>query len=117
MKKHTVVIGYGMKGRSAVTALIDQGYQPDHIVVVDSDGSNVKAATGDGCVGVLGDARREEVLRQAAVPSAQQVIVAADRDDTSVLVTLTAAPGAVGHDRGAAREEQNIGCSGLARTW
>ena len=34
-----------------------------------------------------GDARREEVLRQAALPSATQVIVAADRDDTSVLVS------------------------------
>ena len=38
VKKHTVVIGYGMKGRSAVQALIDQGYPADHIVVVDTDG-------------------------------------------------------------------------------
>ena len=58
---------------------------------------------------MLGDARREEVLRQAAVPNAQRVIVAADRDDTSVLVTLTArrlAPDAM--IAAAAREEQNI---------
>jgi voltage-gated potassium channel len=109
VKKHTVVIGYGMKGRSAVQALIDQGYPADHIVVVDTNGANIKAATGDGCVGVLGDARREEVLRQAAVPNANQVIVAADRDDTSVLVTLTArrlAPTAT--IAAAVREEQNI---------
>ena len=38
VKKHTVVIGYGMKGRSAVQALIDQGYPADHIVVVDTNG-------------------------------------------------------------------------------
>ncbi len=109
VKKHTVVIGYGMKGRSAVSALIDQGYPADHIVVVDSDGANIKAATGDGCVAVLGDARREDVLRQAAVPNANRIIVAADRDDTSVLVTLTArrlAPNAT--IAAAAREEQNI---------
>lgn len=109
VKKHTVVIGYGMKGRSAVKTLIDQGYPADRIVVVDSDGANIKAATGDGCVGVLGDARREEVLRQAALPNAERVIVAADRDDTSVLVTLTArrlAPNAT--IAAAAREEQNI---------
>ena len=109
VKKHTVVIGYGMKGRSAVQALIDQGYPADHIVVVDTNGANIKAATGDGCVGVLGDARREDVLRQAAVPNANRVIVAADRDDTSVLVTLTArrlAPTAT--IAAAAREEQNI---------
>lgn len=110
VKKHTVVIGYGMKGRSAVQALIDQGYPADHIVVVDNNGASIKAATAAGCVGVLGDARREEVLRQASVPEAERVIVAADRDDTSVLVTLTARrlnPGAT--IAAAAREEQNIG--------
>src|SRR6478735_660713 len=98
-----------MKGRSAVQALIDQGYPADHIVVVDSNGANIKAATGDGCVGVLGDARREDVLRQAAVPNAHRIIVAADRDDTSVLVTLTCrrlAPDAT--IAASAREEQNI---------
>ncbi len=110
VKKHTVVIGYGMKGRSAVAALIDHGCSAESIVVVDTDGASIKAATGDGCVGVVGDARREEVLRRAAVPSAQRVIVATDRDDTSVLVTLTArrlAPAAT--IVAAAREEQNIG--------
>ncbi len=109
VKKHTVVIGYGSKGRSAVSALIDQGYPADHIVVVDSDADNIQAATGDGCVAVLGDARRQDVLRQAAVPNADRVIVAADRDDTNVLVTLTArrlAPNAM--IAAAAREEQNI---------
>ncbi len=109
VKKHTVVIGYGMKGRSAVSALIDQGHAPESIVVVDTQPGNIKAATADGCVGVLGDARREEVLRQAALPAAQRVVVAADRDDTSVLVTLTArrlAPHAT--IAAAAREEQNI---------
>jgi voltage-gated potassium channel len=110
VKRHTVVIGYGMKGRSAVAALKDQGVSAESIVVVDSHGANIKAATADGCVGVVGDARREEVLRQAAVPGAQQVIVATDRDDTSVLVTLTARrlnPAAT--IAAAVKEEQNIG--------
>lgn len=109
MKKHTVVIGYGMKGRSAVSALKDQGQSPESIVVVDSNGANIKLATADGCAGVLGDARREEVLRRAEVPSAERIIVATDRDDVSVLVTLTArrlAPTAT--IAAAAREEQNI---------
>lgn len=110
VKKHTVVIGYGTKGRSATTALIDHGYPADHIVVVDTDAAIVRSATAAGCVGIIGDARREEVLRQAGVPDAQRVVVAADRDDTSVLVTLTArrlAPHAL--IAAAAREEQNIG--------
>jgi voltage-gated potassium channel len=110
VKKHTVVIGFGTKGRSAAQALIDQGYPADHIVVVDTNGTNIKAATALGCIGVLGDARREDVLRQAAVPNAQRVIVAADRDDTNVLVTLTARRLAEHATiAAAAREEQNIG--------
>ncbi len=110
VKEHTVVVGYGTKGRSAVSALMDQGCAAESIVVVDNTAANVKAATADGCVGVFGDARREEVLRQAAVRHAKRIIVAADRDDTSVLVTLTArrmAPHAT--IVAAAREEQNIG--------
>lgn len=109
VKKHTVVIGYGMKGRSAVAALKDQGHDPQKIVVVDTNGVNIKAATADGCAGILGDARREEVLRRAEVQHADKVIVATDRDDVSVLVTLTArrlAPHAT--IAAAAREEQNI---------
>jgi voltage-gated potassium channel len=109
VKQHTVVIGYGMKGRSAVAALKDQGMSAESIVVVDINGANIKTATADGCVGVVGDARREEVLRQAAVPGAKQVVVAADRDDTSVLVTLTARrlnPAAT--IAAAVKEEQNI---------
>ena len=109
VKKHTVVIGYGMKGRSAVAALKDQGHDPQKIVVVDTNGVNIKAATSDGCAGILGDARREEVLRRAEVQHAHKVIVATDRDDVSVLVTLTArrlAPDAT--IAAAAREEQNI---------
>ncbi len=109
VKNHTVVIGYGMKGRSAVSALKEQGHPAQNIVVVDSEAINIKAANSDGCAGVLGDARREEVLRRAEVHHAQKVIVATDRDDTSVLVTLTArrlAPTAT--IAAAAREEQNI---------
>ena len=110
VRKHTVVVGYGMKGRSAVSALKDQGISAESIVVVDINGGAVKAATADGCVGVVGDARREEVLRQTAITGARQVIVATDSDDTSVLVTLTARrlnPDAT--IAAAAKEQQNIG--------
>ena len=57
VKRHTVVVGYGMKGRSAVSALKDQGIAAESIVVVYINGGNVKSATADGCVGVGGHAR------------------------------------------------------------
>jgi voltage-gated potassium channel len=90
VKDHTVVVGFGVKGRSAVRALIDQGTSPGTIVVVSTSKDEVDEATALGAVGVVGDATREEVLLEAAVPQARRVVVAIDRDDTSVLVTLTA---------------------------
>lgn len=109
VKKHTVIIGFGTKGRSSAQALLDQDYPADNIVVVDQNGTNIKTATAMGCLGILGDGRREEVLLQASVPTARQIVIASDRDDTNVLVTLTArrlAPRAT--IAAAAREQQNI---------
>lgn len=106
---HTVVVGFGVKGRGAVSALRDQGVDPARIVVVAHDHTSVRAANDLGCMGVTGDATREEVLREANVQSAQHVIVATDRDDTAVLVVLTArrlAPSA--SIVASAREVQNI---------
>ena len=102
LKNHTVVIGYGVKGRSAVRMLLDNGIEAENIVVIANDASAVEDATRPslkdpqrpdsaqypGVAGILGDARREEVLIHADVPTASKVIVAVDRDDVAVLVTL-----------------------------
>jgi voltage-gated potassium channel len=109
VQDHTVVVGFGVKGRSAFMALLDQGTPPHSIVVVSHDAVEIDDATTLGAVGVVGDATREEVLRSASVQRAARIIVATDRDDTSVLVTLTArrlAPNAT--LVASARESQNI---------
>lgn len=90
VEDHTIVVGYGVKGRSAAKALIDAGYPRNSIIVIAPDRDSVDLATRDGLVGIVGDARREEVLQDAAVEKAGRMIVATDEDDTSVLVTLTA---------------------------
>ena len=90
VKDHIVIIGYGVKGRSAARSLVDNGVSGNLIVVVTPDRAAVDEATRNGLVGVLGDARREDVLLDAAVEKASKIIVATDEDDTSVLVTLTA---------------------------
>ena len=87
---HTIVVGYGVKGRSAARSLKDAGYDGNTIIVVAPDRDSIDLATRDGLVGIVGDGRSEEVLRDAAVEKAGRVIVATDEDDTSVLVTLTA---------------------------
>jgi voltage-gated potassium channel len=109
VQDHTVVVGFGVKGRSAFGALVEQGMPPHEIVVVSSDATEIEDATALGAVGVVGDATREEVLRTASVQTASRIVVATDRDDTSVLVTLTArrlAPTAT--LVASARESQNI---------
>lgn len=109
MRDHIVVIGYGTKGRSAVNALLGDGAEPTGIVVVDTDPASLESASSLGLVTVNGNASRSDVLRLAGVVRARSVVVAANRDDTAVLVTLTArelAPKA--HIVAAVREAENV---------
>lgn len=89
VQDHIVVIGYGVKGRSAVKTLLANEIPRSKIVVVDPIQSNVSEANEDGLVGVVGDATRSDVLRRAQVDRAAKVVVSPERDDTAVLVTLT----------------------------
>ena len=89
LRNHTVVVGYGTKGRSAVRALVDDGTDPAQIVVVDPDLDHIADASDDGLAAVHGDGTRADVLRRAEVEHAVRVIVAVPRDDAAVLVTLT----------------------------
>ncbi|MER6428340.1 MULTISPECIES: potassium channel family protein [Streptomyces] len=90
LRDHTVVIGFGTKGRSAVQTVCATGLKKEQVVVVDPSSKVVDAATAEGFAGVIGDATRSEVLKRAEVHKARQIIVAPQRDDTAVLVTLTA---------------------------
>ncbi|NBP85728.1 MAG: potassium channel protein [Mycobacteriaceae bacterium] len=90
VRNHTVVVGYGTKGRTAVAAMIGDGVAPADIVVVDIDPNLLDRASAAGLVTVRGDANKSDVLRLAGVQRAKAVIVATSDDPTAVLVTLTA---------------------------
>lgn len=90
VRNHTVVIGYGTKGKTAVKAMIADGQKPAEIVVVDGDQAVLDNAAAKGLVTVRGDATRSDVLRLAGTQHASAIIVATNRDDTAVLATLTA---------------------------
>src|SRR3954453_1118689 len=90
VRDHTVVVGYGTKGRAAVETLLGDGAEPTNIVVVDTDRTQLDAASALGLVTVTGNATRSQVLRIAGVLQASALVVAVSRDDTAVLVTLTA---------------------------
>lgn len=89
MTDHTIVLGYGTKGRNAVRALQLMGTPADHILVVDPSRSAVTVATDNGHTAVLGSALDEAMLQRALIDRARAVIVALDRDDSAVLATLT----------------------------
>ncbi|MBF6163494.1 potassium channel family protein [Streptomyces gardneri] len=90
VRNHTVVVGYGTKGRTAIDAMLGDGVQPADIVVVDTDMVALEAAANAGLVTVHGSATQSDVLRLAGVQNSESVVVATNRDDTAVLVTLTA---------------------------
>ncbi|WP_104482776.1 potassium channel family protein [Actinokineospora auranticolor] len=109
VRDHVVVVGYGTKGRSAVSAVLSDGVEPSRIVVVDTDQAMLDAASLLGLVTVHGSGTRSDVLRVAGVPRAKSIVVAASRDDSAVLITLTAremAPNA--QIVAAVRETENV---------
>jgi voltage-gated potassium channel len=109
VRDHVVVVGYGTKGRSAVSAVLSDGVEPSRIVVVDTDQAMLDAASLLGLVTVHGSGTRSDVLRVAGVPRAKSVVVASSRDDSAVLITLTAremAPNA--QIVAAVRETENV---------
>ncbi|MFD4432583.1 potassium channel family protein [Nocardia sp. NPDC058497] len=90
VRNHTVVVGYGTKGRTAIDAMLGDGVQQSEIVVVDTDAVALEQAANAGLVTVHGSATKSDVLRLTGVQRAASVIVATNRDDTATLVTLTA---------------------------
>jgi voltage-gated potassium channel len=90
VRNHVVVVGYGTKGAAAVETVLGDEVDPASVVVVDHDPDRLRLAAARGLVTVTGNGTHSEVLRAAGVPEAASVVVAPARDDTAVLVTLTA---------------------------
>ncbi|OBH01140.1 MULTISPECIES: TrkA family potassium uptake protein [unclassified Mycobacterium] len=90
VRNHTIVIGYGTKGKTAVAAILGDEEAQGEIVVVDTDAIALEHAASAGLVTVRGDATKSDVLRLAGAQHAASIVVATSRDDTAVLVTLTA---------------------------
>lgn len=109
LKDHTIVCGYGVKGRSAVRTLIGKGTDPNQIVAIESHADARARASADGIASVAGNAAKQEVLLEAGIREAAALVVAPDRDDTAVLITLTARElNPTATIVAAVREEENV---------
>ena len=89
MEDHYVVIGYGTKGRRAAQTLVNNGVEVRKIVVVDPRSDAQMEANADGFAVINGDATRRDVLHRAGIVDARRVLISTDRDDSTVLATLT----------------------------
>ena len=109
LKDHVIICGYGTKGRAAVAALLETGYDKSRIVIVENREAGVRQAAASGLVVIEGDATRSAVLNEADVKNAKSVIIATDRDEASVLITLTVRQLTAGQVRiiAAVREQEN----------
>lgn len=109
VKDHTVICGFGATGSAAATDLIKRGYETSKVVVVDSDPNSIEAASREGYVAILGDATAVDTLEQAGVDTASSIVVAPNRDDAAVLITLTAREmNETAHIVAAGRERENL---------
>ena len=108
LENHIIICGFGTKGRAAYDTLNGRGIDDAKIIVIDERPEARQQAKAEGLATVAGNAARSEVLLIAGIERADSVIVAPDRDDAAVLITLTARE----HNRGATivsavREEEN----------
>lgn len=87
---HTIICGYSATGQEAAAELIRRGYPPGEIVVVDESEGPLEEAAELGLATVHGDATHNAVLEAAGIDRSRSLIVTPGRDDTAVLIALTA---------------------------
>ena len=87
---HTIVAGFGNSGSEAVAELIQRGFDPGCIVVLDNNTAALDRAEALGCPVMQADATRDSAMEAVRVKESRSVIISAGRDDTSILICLTA---------------------------
>ena len=90
LKNHIIVAGFGTSGSESVDELIARGTDPSCIVVIDPDEEALEAAESLGCAVLHADATRDKTLLAVRIQQARVMIISAGRDDTSILICLTA---------------------------
>jgi len=89
LKGHTLICGYGVKGRSALEYLRKHDIDT-RVFVIDDSKAALRIANRDGVDGILGKAFDREVLDEAAIRDASKLIVSLNTDELSILTVLRA---------------------------
>ena len=84
---HYIVCGAGRVGRSVIQELLRSGAT---VVLIDNKVERARWATDKGVITLVGDATKDEVLRQARVETAKGLVAAIASDAENVYVALSA---------------------------
>ncbi len=87
---HIVIAGYGTSGTEALRELCRRGKEVGTIVVIDRNRDALDHAEECGATVLDADATRDETLKIARIEQASTLMVSAGRDDTTILIVLTA---------------------------
>jgi len=87
---HVVIAGFGKNGSTTAERLLAQGLEPSGLVVIDCDAVACERAETLGAAVIQGDASRDEILEAVRIAEASRLIVSAGRDDTGILIVLSA---------------------------
>ena len=90
LRDHVIVAGFGTSGSETVDELLARGTPAQQIVVIDTNEEALERAESLGCAILNADATRDKTLSAVRIEQARAVIISAGRDDTSILITLTA---------------------------
>ena len=87
---HILIAGFGVSNDKALEELLKRGTPARRIVVIDDDRDALDRAAECGVAILQGDATRDETLLAAHVDRATALLVSTGRDDSNILVVLTA---------------------------
>jgi voltage-gated potassium channel len=87
---HFVIGGFGRTGSTVARQMIDDGCPPEQMVAIDCSDEACAVAREMGLAVVQGDASDNNVLEAVHIERASTLVAAAGRDDTSILIVLTA---------------------------
>jgi voltage-gated potassium channel len=90
LRDHILIAGFGVSNDKALEELLARGTSPKRIVVIDNDRDALDRAAECGVAVLQGDASRDETLLAAHVDRAAALLVSTGRDDSNILVVLTA---------------------------
>ncbi|WP_246450251.1 potassium channel family protein [Sphingomonas rhizophila] len=90
LRGHIVLAGFGHSGRKALEELVASGADIKNVVVIDCEEEAIQAARAAGAATIRGDASRDEILAAVHIERAASMVVSSGRDDSSILIVLTA---------------------------